>query len=168
MRCATGRRTSAAASNTQSYTLPPGKYEAAIALNRQLDALHFAGALWVLAVLWILARRWHPQRWFAVPAVIAVPWLVSFPLSIYRHHLGLSYGLSVEAWGPWLGDWLQGGLIKPSLLYRANTEQKLQAIWKMLTTDANLQLVQKRVLMTVSMPDVLLLLDELAARMRHA
>ena len=30
--------------------------------------------------------------------------IVSLPLAMYRHHLGLAYGLSVQGWGSWFAD----------------------------------------------------------------
>ena len=50
-----------------------------------------------------------------VPAVLGLLWMASLPFSIYRHWLGLHYGLSVQPWAPWLWDWLKAGLIQTGL-----------------------------------------------------
>jgi Zn-dependent protease with chaperone function len=33
--------------------------------------------------------------------------VLSLPVAVYRHHLALDYGLSVQSWGSWAGDWLK-------------------------------------------------------------
>ncbi|MRG48933.1 hypothetical protein GFS24_27730 [Chitinophaga sp. SYP-B3965] len=60
---------------------------------------------------------------------------------------------------------LQGGLITDTLLDSTNTESELQKLWKLLATDANIALAQRRVLMSVSIYDVLLLMEELIGGM---
>lgn len=99
-------------SSQQAYQLSPEKYQAAIDLNRQLDVLYFVGVAWTVLVL-LLLMRLRLRRWtlWTVPFMVAMPWLASLPLSVYRHHLGLRYGISVEPWAPWLADWLMAGII---------------------------------------------------------
>jgi Zn-dependent protease with chaperone function len=104
----------------QLYQLPPDKLKDAIELNRQLDALHFAGVAWTLIVLALMIRfraGARLARWGAVSAfaVLAVPWIAALPFSAYRHHLGLRYQLSIEPWGPWLWDWFKGGFLTTTL-----------------------------------------------------
>lgn len=60
---------------------------------------------------------------------------------------------------------LQGGLVTDKLLDSTNTESELQKLWKLLATDANIALGQRRVLMSVSIYDVLLLMEELIGGM---
>lgn len=60
---------------------------------------------------------------------------------------------------------LQGGLLTDTLLDSTNTESELQKLWKLLSTDGNLALAQRRVLMSVSIYDALLLLEELIGGM---
>lgn len=63
---------------------------------------------------------------------------------------------------------LQGGLVTDALMDSTNTEAELQKLWKLLATDANIALGQRRVLMTVSIYDVLLLMEELIGGMIKA
>lgn len=63
---------------------------------------------------------------------------------------------------------LQGGLVTDTLLDSTNTESELQKLWKLLATDANITLAQRRVLMSVSIYDVLLLMEELIGGMLKA
>jgi len=106
--------------NTQAYSLPPDKLAKAIALGRIRNVLGIGGSLWGLAVLWLLlatsgaagleawAGRVSRHRWvqgvlfFAVFVIILT--LADLPLDIYGHRVSLSYGISVEGWGPWLVD----------------------------------------------------------------
>ncbi|RPE08029.1 hypothetical protein EGT74_13220 [Chitinophaga lutea] len=62
---------------------------------------------------------------------------------------------------------LQHGILNDAILAGANTEAALQGIWKALSADSNIALAQKRVLMTVSMYDALIILEALAAQMKH-
>jgi len=100
----------------QAYQLPPDKLQDAIALNRQIDSLHFFSFAWTLIVIALMIRfrlGKRIARWGALSALIilAIPWAASLPISIYRHHLGLHYGLSLTPWAPWLWDWFKGGAI---------------------------------------------------------
>src|SRR5664279_2511521 len=52
--------------------------------------------------------------------------VVQLPFDAYEHHIGLQYGLSVQHWGSWFGDWakslaliLLGGSIAGWGLYAA-------------------------------------------------
>lgn len=62
---------------------------------------------------------------------------------------------------------MQGGILNDATLANAGTEAELQAIWKLLAADKNIMLAQKRILMKVSMYDVLLLMEELIALMNQ-
>jgi Zn-dependent protease with chaperone function len=104
----------------QAYSLPPEKLAKAIAISRIRHILEFAGAFWGLAVLWILlathaisglaawAERVIRWRWlsgllfFALFFVITT--LASLPLDVYGQQVELSYAISVQSWGSWLGD----------------------------------------------------------------
>jgi Zn-dependent protease with chaperone function len=104
----------------QAYRLPPDKLAKAIALGRIRNILDFAGSLWGLAMLWLLlasraaaglaawAERIAPRRWvqglvfFALLIVLLSA--ANLPLDGYAHHVSLSYGISVQGWGSWLGD----------------------------------------------------------------
>ncbi len=124
---------SAPASAQQAYSLPPEKLAKAIAISRIRHTMGFVGAFWGLAVLWILlathaisglaawAERVIKWRWlsgllfFALFFVIST--LASLPLDVYGQHVELSYGISVQSWGSWLGD--QGKGLGVTVLFGA-------------------------------------------------
>ncbi len=124
-----------AAQNSQAYTLPPEKLKPAVELFRARTIIHFLGEGWgilqllLLLALGVVARmrnvavnltknRWA-QCFLFVFLLLLVTTLLNSPLSLYRHHLGLAYGLSVQGWGSWLWDqaksfllaWFVGGLL---------------------------------------------------------
>ncbi len=110
-----------------AYTLPPAKLQRAEALNRQGNWLWAVGTVWsmvslllVLRLHWAaglsrLAARVTVRPWVQglifLPLLIVLLRLLSLPLSLIGHHLGLAYGLSIERWPAWLGDWTKGLLI---------------------------------------------------------
>jgi Zn-dependent protease with chaperone function len=120
-------------SQGQAYHLPPDKLAKAIALSRVRSILHFAGAIWGLAVLWLLlatgaaagleawVRSAVQKRWvqgllfFAVLIIILT--VASLPLDMYAQHVSLSYGISVQGWGSWFGD--QGKALGLSVVFGA-------------------------------------------------
>ena len=104
----------------QAYTLPPDKLAKAIALDRIRNILNIAGSLWSLVFIWLLlatraaavledwASRVFRRRWlqgllfFAVFLVLIT--LAALPLDLYAHHVGRSYGISVQGWPGWFAD----------------------------------------------------------------
>jgi Zn-dependent protease with chaperone function len=109
-----------AATPQPAYHLPPDKLAKAIALSRTQNVLHFADALWGLAVLWLLLatraaarleawtkgvfrRRWLQGLLFFA-ALIVVLTVASLPLDMFGHHVGRKYDISVQGWGSWFGD----------------------------------------------------------------
>lgn len=100
-------------------SLPPQKLAEAIALSHWSAGLYFGGTAWLLLILWLmvgagrpiarLAGRVSPRPW--VQGMVAAPlWLLIFvalnlPLAVLGHHVGLHFGLSVESWPMWWGDW---------------------------------------------------------------
>lgn len=124
-----------AAHDRTAYTLPPGKLEKAVALDRTGMTLVVLGTVWSLAQLvlmlalgWIARMRdfavgLSKSRWvqgyaFLFCLLLAVS-LLNLPLGVCGHRVGLRYGLSVQGWGSWLADkgklfaleWLLGGLL---------------------------------------------------------
>jgi STE24 endopeptidase len=110
------------------YSLPPDKMVRATALYRT-ELLMFAVSLvYSLALLWALLHFRVGVRFrdlaervtskFFLRAIIVLPLtflairILSLPLSIYGHHIGLSYGLSVQRWASWLVDWCKGAGIE--------------------------------------------------------
>lgn len=113
------------------YRLPPEKLRKAEALYRTGTALYLAGTLYGFAVLVLLlrsgasvkfrnwaesatSRRWVQALVFAPLLYVSID-LLTLPLSIYSHHLQQSYGLSIQSWPSWWGDWLKGELLNTAL-----------------------------------------------------
>jgi Zn-dependent protease with chaperone function len=114
--------TTAASAPTQTteYTLPPDKLAKATALYELGGRLRIITTVWSLAVLLALLflgivaryRDWAEQasRSHFVQALIVVPLLLltielpDLPFAMYRQHIRLQYGLSVQSWGSWFGD----------------------------------------------------------------
>ena len=115
------------AHETPAYTLPPAKLERAEALDRQSAWLWAAGTVWsVVSLLLILRLHWAAGLSRLAARAAARPWLqgliflpllvillrlLSLPLSLIGHHLGLAYGLSIERWPAWFWDWTKGLLL---------------------------------------------------------
>ena len=109
-----------AAGDRSAYTLAPDKMEKAVALNRTRMIVTVVGTVWGLAELVLilvsgiagrlqdLAVRLGKNRWvqgfgFVFCFLLLID-LLNLPLGIYGHTVALSYGLSVQGWGSWLGD----------------------------------------------------------------
>jgi Zn-dependent protease with chaperone function len=106
--------------NIPSYTLTPDALKKGQHLERVSIFLHFANAGWGMLQLLLLLTlgvikgirdeaverlrsRWGQCFYFLAMMGLAT-WLLSLPLEAYGHWLRLSYGLSVQSWGSWLGD----------------------------------------------------------------
>lgn len=103
------------------YSLPPDKLTKAYALYLLDGTLYFITTLWGFIVLWLMLRtRFGPQlrdwaerlsRRRVVQAIVVmclfalVTELTQLPFDMYEHHVSLQYGLSVQHWGSWFGDW---------------------------------------------------------------
>ena len=101
--------------------LPADKLAWAIALSHWRTGLYFGETAWLLGTLWLLvrmgagaavaqwAKRVSAREW--VQGLISAPmWLLmlavlELPASLLGHHASRHYGLSIEAWLPWWGDW---------------------------------------------------------------
>ena len=109
------------------YTLPPDKLEQAYALYRIHGTLYFVTSLWMLIVLYLMLRTRFGvklrnlaeavSRFRLVQAAIVaslfalVVTLTQLPFDAYEHHISLQYGLSVQQWGSWFGDWSKSLLL---------------------------------------------------------
>jgi Zn-dependent protease with chaperone function len=117
--------------NLPDYSLPPEKLVKAQHLAKVETTLHFLGVLWGIAqialVLWLGIAAWirdravgtgaglrargkrFPAFWRECFVFVLLTELVfalaNLPLGIYGHRLSLAYGLSVQSWGSWFGDW---------------------------------------------------------------
>lgn len=114
--------------DVQSYSLPPEKYENAVAYSRTQYSLHFVGVAYSLLLLLVILslriapafRDWAERvsRRRFVQAIVFVPLLLftfdalKLPLDGYQHQLSVRYGISVQGWGSWLWDWSKGELIQ--------------------------------------------------------
>ena len=103
------------------YTLPPDKLAQAYALYRIDVSLYLVVTLYVFVVLYLmlrtgfaarlrdaaerLSRRWLVRAAMVICAFLATLEVLQLPFAIYRHHISLEYGLSVQHWGSWFGDW---------------------------------------------------------------
>ena len=103
------------------YTLPPDKLEKAYALYLLNGTLYFVTTAWGFLVLYLMLRTkfgvWlrdlatNASRFRVVQAAIVmsvfvlVLELAQLPFDGYEHHVSLKYGLSVQQWGSWFGDW---------------------------------------------------------------
>jgi len=103
------------------YSLPPDKLSKAYALYLLNGTLYFVTTIWAFVVLWLMLRmrfgvrlrEWAQgaSRRRFVQAVIVMSLFVlaleltQLPFDMYQHHISLQYGLSVQAWGSWFGDW---------------------------------------------------------------
>jgi len=102
------------------YTLPPDKMEKAVHLYHARTLAHFGDTAWMILALWLLVRwglgarirdwaaGWNSRPWVQ-GFVVAPVWLVilsvlGLPVSAMMHRVYLEYGISVEGWGMWLGD----------------------------------------------------------------
>ncbi|MFZ0639548.1 MAG: M48 family metallopeptidase [Candidatus Acidiferrales bacterium] len=113
--------------DVKAYTLPPDLYEKAVKYSRAQYILYFVGFVWgVIVLLLVLAWRLAPKYrdWAEratsvrfLQAVIFTPILLltiavlGLPVDIYGHWLSRSYGISVQSWSSWAGDWAKGQVL---------------------------------------------------------
>ena len=109
------------------YSLPPDKLAQAYALYLLDGTLYFVATIWGFLVLWLMLRKrfgrrlgnlaQRASRYRPVQAVIVMSLFVlaveltQLPFALYEHHIGLNYGLSVQHWASWFGDWGKGLLL---------------------------------------------------------
>ncbi len=114
------------------YTLPPEKLAKAEALYRTRVVLYLIDLVFGILVLWVLlrlqiapafrdlaervAKNTFVQTLIFVPLLILLLSLVSLPIDIYGHHVSLAYGLSIQSWGSWFGDWCKAEALELILL----------------------------------------------------
>jgi STE24 endopeptidase len=109
------------------YRLPADKLAQAEALYRTRNALALASLVLGIAVPIALlqlrvaaryrdlaeraGRRRALQALVFVPLTLLTLALASLPIDVYGQHVMRAYGLSVQGWGSWLGDWAKGQLL---------------------------------------------------------
>src|SRR3954463_2742456 len=103
------------------YTLPPDKLAKSAALRATRIRVWIVSSVYGLGLLLLfLYARWgvrfrdlatkvshrnFVQGWVFVPLFLVTIGVLDLPPDIYSHHLSRSYGLSVQGWGSWFGDW---------------------------------------------------------------
>ncbi|MEP7015318.1 MAG: M48 family metallopeptidase [Verrucomicrobiota bacterium] len=112
---------------TKGYTLPPEKYEKAVAFSRakyRLYFVDFAYGILILALLlgWRVAPKYRDwaervsgrrfvQAWIFAPLFLLTTAILGLPIEIYRQGLSRKFEQSVQGWGSWTWDWTKGQLI---------------------------------------------------------
>jgi len=102
------------------YMLPPDKLAKAEHLYHARTLAHFGDTAWMILALWLLVRsgvgaqvrdwaaRWSQRAWvqgcLVAPVWLAILSVLGLPVSAMMHRVNLRYGISVEGWGMWLGD----------------------------------------------------------------
>jgi STE24 endopeptidase len=115
------------------YSLPPERYQKAVAFARAEYALYFVATAWGILSLVLLLRLGivarlrdfaegvsgsrFVQSLIFVPGMIVLLAALHFPISIYGHKLVLRYELSVQGWGSWFWDWTKGQLLTIALTF---------------------------------------------------
>jgi Zn-dependent protease with chaperone function len=114
-------------SPTQAYTLPPEKYQKAVAFSRAKYRLYFVDtaysiALLVLLLCWRIApkyrdwaerisRRRFVQVWIFVPLFWLTLAVLSLPIEVYRQWLSRKYEQSIQGWDSWSCDWAKAQFV---------------------------------------------------------
>jgi Zn-dependent protease with chaperone function len=115
----------------QGYTLSPQRAAQATAYASARREVYFLDVAWGLLVL-LAVLRWRVavafRRWaeraschrivqaalFASP-LLGLLALAGLPAGAATHHLAVRYGLSVQGWASWLGDWAKGAMLQLAL-----------------------------------------------------
>jgi STE24 endopeptidase len=103
------------------YSLPPDKLAKAEALYQTRTVLYLFGLIFGIVVLWVLlklrvapvfrdlaersSKNTFVQALVFVPLLMLLIAIISLPIDVYQHHISRAYGLSVQGWGSWAGDW---------------------------------------------------------------
>jgi STE24 endopeptidase len=108
----------------KEFTLPPDKYREAVEYSRAKYTHYFVNGLYGILVLvpvlvWKLGpkyRDWAEKassRRFVqlivyAPLMLLTISVLSAPSDVWDEWLARKYGLSVQSWGSWAGDWVKG------------------------------------------------------------
>src|SRR5229473_2041266 len=117
------------------YRLPPDKLAKAEALYKTSTVLYLAGLVFGIVILWVLlklrvgpalrnlaecvSRNRFLQTLIFVPLLTLLIAVISLPFDIYGHHISRAYGLSVQGWLSWAGDWLKAEAVSLVVLIPA-------------------------------------------------
>jgi STE24 endopeptidase len=114
------------------YSLPPDKMAKAETLYQTRTVLYLFSMLFGIVVLCVLlklrvapafrdlaervSRNSFLQTLIFVPLLTLLIAIISLPIDIYEHHLSRAYGLSVQGWASWAGDWCKAEAISLAIL----------------------------------------------------
>jgi len=117
----------ASSEEVTSYTLPPDLYRKARNLGRivfwgQIFTFFYSAMVLILVLKWRLAPKYRDwaeklsRRKFVQAACFSVPFfltlgILGIPLDIAQQWVLKKFGLSIQGWGSWLGDWSKGQMI---------------------------------------------------------
>ncbi|HET9407169.1 MAG TPA: M48 family metallopeptidase [Candidatus Sulfotelmatobacter sp.] len=110
-----------------AYTLPPDLYKKARDRSRIHFRLALIGFVYGLIVFWIVLRwkisakyrdwgeKFSARRFLQAvvfsPLLLITVAVLTLPLDVYSETVEKRFGISVQSWGSWVGDWLKGQLI---------------------------------------------------------
>ena len=119
--------TASSANSIREYSLPPDKLEKARGLYSLAAKFQFVDAAYGFAIfLGILflgvgarfrdfAERTAANKWvqglIVAPLLVITAAVLTIPSEIYHQHIRRRYGLSIQSWGSWWGDWAKGLLV---------------------------------------------------------
>ena len=117
----------AMAKKVTAYTLPPDLYKKARDRSRIRFRFELIGFVYGLVVLWLILRwRLAPkyrgwaekassnrflQSLVYSPLLLLTMAILTLPADIYDNWTERKFGLSVQSWGSWAGDWAKAQLI---------------------------------------------------------
>src|ERR1022692_1695328 len=109
------------------YSPPPDNYARAKNYSRAHYRHFFLDSLYGFLLLLVLLR-WRVAPWFRnlaerissrrsvqlilyAPLILLTIAILGIPSDIWDQSLQRAYGLSVQKWGPWLGDWITNQIV---------------------------------------------------------
>jgi len=111
----------AAPPRISGYTLSPELYRKAHTLYQTRLAIRVVSTFYGIFVFWlILQAKWAAkfrdwaervtskrfvQALIFTPLLVLAVWLLQLPLDLFSQWLLKRYGISVQSWGSWFGDW---------------------------------------------------------------
>jgi Zn-dependent protease with chaperone function len=118
---ATASTQTAAPKKITAYTLPPDLYRKAHTRSRLLFSLRLFGFFYAIFILWIILqsklsakyRDWgenfsrNPflQALLFTPLLVVSIGVLQLPLDAFEEWIEKLYGISVQSWVSWMGDW---------------------------------------------------------------
>jgi Zn-dependent protease with chaperone function len=110
-----------------AYTLPPDLYRKAHTRGRIRFSLRLFGVFYGLLILWFILQRrlsakyrdWAEnfsrtrflQALLFTPLLVLTIHVLRLPLDFLEEWIEKSYGISVQSWGSWIGDWAKAQLL---------------------------------------------------------